>query len=101
MRIETAEDIAAQALNEVKNRITSAIVAHIEAEARDLHYNSAAHLAGYATSTVEAWRNEALVFIAWRDACWVKALELLADAETTGVMPTVDGVLAQLPEWGE
>ena len=99
--IKTSAQVQAEALETLKAKICAAIDERIEAEARLLGSRSAAHLASYANSSVEAWRNEALVFIAWRDACWLAALELLAQAEGSGDVPSVEDVLAQLPEWGE
>lgn len=84
---------------EAEGFFARAIDAHIEAQARALRYNSAAHLAGYASSTVPAWAAEAAAFIAWRDACWIAALALLAQATTSGEVPTLEDVLAALPEW--
>ena len=75
-----------------------AIDAHVEARARALHYNSAAALAGYLGSTVEAWAAEAAAFVAWRDAVWLVAIGML-DAADPMEPPSVEDVLAALPEW--
>ena len=99
--ITTAEQLQAEAVERRKAAITSAIDAHIDAQAKALHYNSAAHLAGYTGSTVAEWAAEAQAFVAWRDACWLAALALLAQAEGSGDVPSVEDVLAALPEWTE
>ena len=98
LTIRTAEDIAAEALAMHKATCVAAIDAHVEARARALHYNSAAALAGYLGSTVEAWAAEAAAFVAWRDAVWVTAIAML-DAADPLQPPSVDDVLAVLPEW--
>ena len=98
--VQTAEEKAQAALNAYKTRVTRAIDAHIDAQARALQYNSAAHLAGYTGSTVAEWAAEAQAFVAWRDTCWLAALALLAQAEGGGDVPSVEDVLAALPEWG-
>ena len=74
-----------------------AIDAHVEARARALHYNSAAALAGYLGSTVEAWAAEAAAFVAWRDAVWLVAIGML-DAADPMKPPSVEDVLGALPE---
>ena len=99
-QVITAEAKQADAVAAHKTRVTRAIDVHIDAQARALQYNSAAHLAGYATSTVAEWAAEAQAFVAWRDACWLAALALLAQAEGGGEAPSVEDVLAALPEWG-
>ena len=75
-----------------------AIDAHVEARAQALHYNSASALAGYVASTVGAWAAEAATFVAWRDAVWTAAFTML-DAADPMEPPSVEDVLAALPEW--
>jgi len=66
---------------------TAAIDAHVEQQARAWSYNSAAHLASYATSTVPQWSAEASAFVAWRDAAWLAALAMLDAVQAGGDMP--------------
>ncbi|MCG2606672.1 MAG: hypothetical protein KBO60_26830, partial [Achromobacter sp.] len=66
-------------------------------------YNSAAHIAGYATSTVAEWQAEAQTFVAWRDAVWLAAYAILADCEAgTRPVPDAAALIAELPviDWG-
>lgn len=72
---------------EIQAVFVSAIDAHVEAQARSWSYNGAAHLASYVTSTVPAWAAEAQAFVAWRDAVWVSALQLLAQVQAGEVAP--------------
>ena len=44
------------------------------------------------------WAAEAQAFVAWRDAVWQAALGLLADAQASGDVPSVEDALAALPE---
>ena len=81
--------------------IAAAIDAHVEAQSRALGYNSAAACAGYVNSTVEAWAEDARAFIAWRDAVWTTAFALQRQHEESGTVPTLEDVLAALPEWSE
>jgi hypothetical protein len=84
---------------EIQRQITAAIDAHVEAQALALQYNSAAHLVGYAASTVSHWRAEAEAFVAWRDAVWLTAITTHAEAMQTGNVPSVEDVIEALPKW--
>lgn len=93
------EDTPTPTPAEIQQELTERIDGLVESRARALQYNSAAHLAGYATSTVPEWAAEAAAFIAWRDLVWQAALSALAQAETTGVIPNAEDLLATLPAW--
>jgi hypothetical protein len=80
-------------------QITAAIDAHVQAQARALQYNSAAHLVGYVASTVSHWRAEAEAFVAWRDKVWLAAITKQAEAMETGNVPSVEDVIKALPKW--
>jgi hypothetical protein len=74
-----------------------AIDAHVEATARSRAYNSAAHLASYAASTVPLWASEAATFIAWRDQVWLTSIGLmqtlqepLSIAEALELLPQIE-----------
>ena len=99
LTIKTPADLAGEAQARAKVSITRAIDVHVEAQAHVLQYNSAAHLASYIASSVPEWQAEAQAFVAWRDQVWATALDLLADAEASGEAPSVEDVLAALPEW--
>ena len=79
--------------------VTRAVDEHVEARARALEYNGAAHLAGYVTSTVAEWAAEAQAFVAWRDLVWQAAIAAQDSAEASGEIPSVADVIASLPEW--
>jgi hypothetical protein len=84
---------------EIQRQIAAAIDAHVEAQACALQYNSAAHLVGYAASTVSHWRAEAEAFVAWRDQVWLVAITKQAEAMDTGNVPSVEDVIEALPKW--
>lgn len=98
LTIKTPADIAAEQSSALRAASTSAIDAHVEAIAQSRSYNSAAHLAGYATSTVPQWAAEAATFIAWRDQVWQAAYAMLAEVEAGTIpAPTPADTVAALP----
>ena len=99
LNIKTSDQLQAEALARAKASITRAIDAHVEAQARALQYNSAAHLASYVASSVPEWAAEAQAFVGWRDQVWQAAIDMLADAEASGEAPSVEDVIAALPDW--
>ncbi len=99
LTVKTAEDRAAEALAALRAQIAAAIDAHVEAQARALGYNSAAHIAGYAASTVPGWAAEAAAFIAWRDAVWLAAYGAQTAHAEAGTLPQAEALLAGLPVW--
>ena len=99
LEIKTPDQLQAEAQARAKASITRAIDAYVEAQAKALDYNSAAHLASYIASSVPEWAAEAQAFVAWRDQVWQAAIAMLADAEASGEPPSVEDVIAALPEW--
>lgn len=67
----------------------TAIQAHLDAVARERHYDSAISCASYLGSTVAQWAEEAAAFVAWRDQVWACALAEL-DKVTSGARETPD-----------
>jgi hypothetical protein len=92
----TAEARAAERAAAHRAALTAAIDAHVEGVARAAGYNGAAALAGYVASTVPDWAAEARAFVAWRDAVWTAALEMLAAADPVAPAPAPAEVLALL-----
>jgi hypothetical protein len=96
LTVKTAKDRAAEDRAAAERAIAAEIDARIEAQARVLGYNSAAHLAGYATSTVPEWAAEAAAFVAWRDQVWVAVFRARAGTDA----PTdAETLLRDLPAW--
>jgi stage V sporulation protein SpoVS len=103
-QVITAEDKAAAAAAAMQARLTGAIDQHVEATAQARGYNSAAHIAGYATSTVTDWQAEAQAFVAWRDAVWLAAFAILAEVQSGARdVPDEADLIGELPviEWPE
>ena len=73
---------------------------HVEAVARARGYNSAASLAGYTTSAVNEWSDEAMNFVAWRDQFWQAAFTLMQAvlAGERSAPETVEAALEELPQ---
>lgn len=97
-KIITADDKAAAAQAVLIEAFRAAIQSHIDAAARGRSYDSGNSLAGYVTSTNEAWATEAQAFVAWRDAVWTYAYSEL-DKVTNGQrpVPTVEDFIAEMP----
>nr|WP_321482343.1 hypothetical protein [uncultured Cohaesibacter sp.] len=78
---------------------TKAIQATLDNAATARRYDSAATMATYTNSTNSDWSAEATAMVAWRDAVWLYAYQQL-DAVLAGEreQPTIEGLLAELPE---
>jgi hypothetical protein len=95
----TAEAKAAAAQAALLTACQRAVDAHVEAAAKAKGYNSAAHMASYVASTVEAWADEATAFVAWRDAVWLATIDMLTQIKAGKMDPpdTPADVIARLP----
>lgn len=72
--------------------------AHVDATAKAKGYADGIALAGYSTSTIPTWANEAATFIAWRDQIWLHAYTELAKVQAgQRAAPTIEGFLSELP----
>jgi hypothetical protein len=77
----------------------AAIQRFVDGAASAKGYGDAIACASYVASTVEAWRAEALAFVAWRDAVWLFAYSLLAQVRAGDrEAPSVEELLSELPE---
>lgn len=97
--IKTAADIAAEALAEHRTRIIQTVDARIEAQARNMGYNSAVSLASHVSSTVPGWAAEANAFVAWRDATWLALYALESEVIAGAATADMAAVLDVLPPW--
>jgi hypothetical protein len=74
------------------------IQSHIDATARSRGYRDGFALAGYVSSTIQGWAEEATAFIAWRDAVWSHAYVELAKVQGGWrPQPTISELIAELP----
>ena len=88
----------AQRIKEIQDAVQNLL----DTTAQSKRYDDGFAICSYATSTDETFRNEAQAFIEWRDRCWRKCYEILAQFESGEIeMPSVEYVLAELPglEW--
>ena len=84
--------------------IQNAVQILLDNKAQERNYDNGFAIASYANSTDTIFRNEANAFIAWRDQCWRKCYEILADFQQGNIeIPTVDYVLNELPvlDWND
>ena len=84
-------------IDDLTANATALIQIHIDSTAKTKGYNDAVSCASYATCANAAWQAEAIALISWRDACWVYAYNLLAQAQAGGAIPTIDEVMSGLP----
>ena len=84
--------------DEVIKEIQIAVQFLLDSKAHEKLYDNGFAIASYANSTIESFRNEALLFIAWRDACWAKCYEILGQYQSGQITrPDTTYVLERLP----
>lgn len=77
---------------------TDAVQKHLDAFARTRGYDGIMSACTYATSTAPKFAAEGQYAVEARDATWAKCYEVLAEVEAgSRPMPTLDGLLAELP----
>jgi hypothetical protein len=77
---------------------TAAIQAMLDTKARERNYDGILSACTYATSTVPRFQAEGQACVAWRDAVWSTAYDLMAQVEAGQLaQPTLAGLLALLP----
>lgn len=75
-----------------------AIQDHLDTKPKERLYDGILSLCTYATSTNPKFAAEGQAGVEWRDACWAKGYEIVAEVQAgTREIPTVDELLAELP----
>jgi hypothetical protein len=94
--IEAERNYTAALATEVDYK--AAIVAMMDAKAKERRYDSALSISTYVGSTNAMWAAEAEAFVTWRDAVWTYCYEqlVLVGAQARS-QPTVAEFLAELP----
>jgi len=90
--------------DEVIKEIQDAVQYMLDSKAHEKLYDNGFALASYANSTIEKFRNEAMLFITWRDHCWMKCYEILEQYQSGQIeRPDTTYVLERLPtlSWNE
>lgn len=77
---------------------TAGVQQHLDNFARTRNYDGILSAVTYATSQELKFKTEGQYAVGARDATWAKCYEILAAVETgSRPMPTLDGLLAELP----
>ena len=82
---------------EVLKLYQDAIQVALDNKAREKMYENALSIATYISSTNPHWQSEAETFLAWRDAVYVYALNILDEVQSGGEQPTIEEVVSGMP----
>ena len=83
---------------EILKTLTDAIQNHLDTKPKERLYDGILSLCTYATSMNPKFAAEGQAGVVWRDACWAKGYEIMAEVQAgTRETPTVEELLAELP----
>jgi hypothetical protein len=83
---------------EIQEILVSAIQQHLDATAQTRAYDGIISLCTYATSPSPKFAAEGQAGVEWRDACWAKGYEILAEyRKGLRQIPMPDELIAELP----
>lgn len=85
---------------EILETMRKAIQAHLDTKPKERLYDGILSLCTYATSTNIKFAAEGQAGVVWRDACWAKGYEIMAEVQAgTREIPTVERLLSEMPEF--
>ena len=79
------------------NIYRQAIQEHLDRKSFERGYSGSISLVSYSNSTNETWKAEAESFIAWRDAVYAYALEVLNGVQQGGQPPELNDFMSGMP----
>ncbi len=83
--------------DEIAAALESAVQAHLDATARNRHYDNIVSACSYA-GAANRFQVESIAFIQWRAAVWGHCYQALADVQAgTRTAPTAAALIAELP----
>jgi len=75
-----------------------AVQEHLDTTAQERNYGGILSLCTYATSPNTTFATEGQAGVAWRDACWTYATQVLSDVNNNiRTMPTIEELIQELP----
>lgn len=81
------------------NQYTKAIDNMLDDVAIEKSYKGQSSIVSYINSTNDAWKAEALVYIAWRDNVWIEAYAIMQEVqEGQYPSPSIEEFLLNLPK---
>ncbi len=87
---------------EIQKALENGIEAWMNETVQQRNYKDIVSACSYAVSTDETFAKEGQACIVWRDTCWRKCYEMLAEVKAgTRPIPTLEEVITELPklEW--
>ena len=94
------EQVQAELLEQMK----AAVDFWLDIKVAERGYSNILAACSYPYSTITQWRVESLACIAWRDAVWSTAIQIMDECQRGArAIPTPDELIAQLPglQWPE
>ncbi|MCM2292756.1 hypothetical protein NAC44_10520, partial [Allorhizobium sp. BGMRC 0089] len=88
---------ATETADTTRQRYVAAIMAALNAKARERNYDSIATAVTYLNDANATFAAEAKALFDWRSAVWTYATEELAKVEAGGTIPTLDAFIAAMP----
>lgn len=93
-----SDDSIPPTAEEILKIMQDAIQRHMDAKARERNYDGILSLCTYATSTNPKFSAEGQAGVSWRDECWSRGYEIMAEVQQgLRPIPTEQELLGELP----